>query len=113
MENVLRRAGLLVRISLVFALIAVAIVPSAKADAIYSYTDTFFGGSWSFEVPAVLTTTSTITSFLSTNIVAGGFMATVGCTAIDSVQIVDPSSSAAGVVTHCSPIDSTFNAGFS
>jgi hypothetical protein len=112
MKN-LRRPRLLVPILLVSALIAFAVVPSAKADAIYSYNDTLFGASWSFEVPTVITTTTTITSFLNTNIVAGGVMAGAGCTAIDSAQIVNPSSSLANVITHCTPVDSQFTAGFS
>ena len=112
MKN-LRRTGLLVTILLVSALISFAVAPSAKADALYSYNDTFFGASWSFEVPTVITTTTTITSFLTTNIVAGGVLDGSGCTAIDSVQIVSPSSSPANVITHCTPVDSQFLAGFS
>jgi len=112
MKN-LRRTRLLVPILLVSALIAFADVPSAKADATYSYNDTLFGVSWSFEVPTVITTTTTITSFLTTNIVAGGVIDSSGCTAIDSAQIVSPSSSPANVITHCTPVNSQFIAGFS
>jgi PEP-CTERM motif len=112
MKN-LRRPGLLVPILLVSALIAFAVVPSARADVIYSYNDTFFGASWSFEVPTVITTTTTITSFLKTNIVAGGIIAGSGCTAIDSAQIANPSSSLAGLATTCSPGPNTFPASFS
>ena len=97
-----RRPRLLVPILLVSALIAFAVVPSAKADAIYSYNDPTFFASWSFEVPTIITTTTTITSFLSTNI------ALPGCTTINSVQIVNPSASSVSAVTHCLPLDATF-----
>jgi hypothetical protein len=61
----------------------------AKADEIYSLTA---GGnfSWSFEVPGILTTDTTITSFLSTNIVPGGLLSMNGCPGINSVDIVTP-----------------------
>jgi hypothetical protein len=113
MKNVLRRPGLLVPMLLVSALLAFAGAPSAGADVIYSYNDPFFGDSWSFEVPTIITTTTTITSFLNTNIVAGGVVAGAGCTAIDFVQIIDPNTSSANVTTHCSPVDSSFSLGFS
>jgi hypothetical protein len=103
---------LLVPMLLVSALLAFAGVPSANADVIYSYNDPFFGDSWSFEVPTVITTTTTITSFLNTNIVAGGSLAGAGCTAIDSVQIFDPSNSTAIVTTNCSPGINSFSLGF-
>jgi hypothetical protein len=40
-------------------------------------------------------------------------MAGAGCTAIDLVQIVNPSTSLPTVVTQCSPVNSQFPAGFS
>lgn len=110
MKNV-RLPRLLVPILLVSALYAFVIAPSAKADAVYSFNDPFFGYSWSFEVATVLTTTSTISTFQTTNIVAGGLMAGAGCTAIDSVQIVDPATSG-GMLTHCTPVGSQFSAAF-
>ena len=70
----------------------------AKADAIYTRSSGF-GFSWSFDVPAIITTTTTITSFVSTNIVPTGFFGSNGCTSIGSVLISDPSSPGAFVET--------------
>ena len=76
----------------------------AKADAIYTLSDTTAGYSWSFEVPAIITTTSfNITSFLSTDISPTGLIASLGCTRIDSVDIFpqSPSEVATNFVTGC------------
>ncbi len=65
----------------------------AKADEfVYTYTDAVEGLDWSFEVPSLITSTTTITSFLSSEVVPGGDFATVGCTAITSVTIAAPLS---------------------
>jgi len=112
MKNVLSQARLLVPMLLLSALFAFAVVPSAKADAIYSFNDTLFGYSWSFEVSSLITTTTTINTFVNTNIVAGGVMAVAGCTAIVSVDVADPSTSAAGLATTCSPGGVSFPANF-
>jgi hypothetical protein len=83
----------------------------AKADAIYSMNDQTSGYSWSFDVPAILTTTTSISSFLSTKIVPGGNAAGAGCTAIGSVEIFLPSSfSIVEINTNmtCSPSNKSF-----
>ena len=81
-----------VPILLVSAVFALGLAPSANADAIYTLSNSVAGFSWSFEVPAIITTDTTITSFLSTNIDPNGFFGSHGCTAINSVQIFAPSS---------------------
>src|SRR5262245_22242602 len=88
MNSALRLWAPILAVSFVLA----ALAPSAKADAIYTYSDP--GDlSWSFEVPAIITTTTTITSFLSTNVVTGGTADNLGCTSINSVSISFPTSS--------------------
>jgi hypothetical protein len=63
----------------------------AKADEfLYTYTQASVGVDWSFEVPSLITSTMTITSLLSSEVVPGGLFATAGCTAITSVSISDP-----------------------
>jgi PEP-CTERM motif len=63
----------------------------AKADEfLYTYTEPNIGVDWSFEVPSLITSTMTITSLLSSEVVPGGLFATTGCTAITSVTISDP-----------------------
>src|SRR5262249_52539012 len=80
-------------ILLVSSVLALGLAPSAKADAIYSLDFANLGFSWSFEVPAIITTPgATITSFQTVNIVPGGFVDTQGCTTIDSVVIEDPTN---------------------
>jgi hypothetical protein len=70
------------------------IVPAvAKADAVYTFNEPSGGISWSFDAPAIITTTTTITSFLSTNIVPSGFFGSLGCGPINSVVISNPASS--------------------
>jgi hypothetical protein len=71
----------------------------AKADAVYTFNEPFGGISWSFDVPAIITTTTTISSFLSTNIVPTGFFGSLGCGPIQSAVISDPQSSNPGVTT--------------
>jgi hypothetical protein len=74
------------------ALIVVGYLASAalaKADAIYSF-NVPGGYSWSFEVPGILTKTTAITSFQSTNIVPTGFWGLQGCTKIVGVTIFAP-----------------------
>lgn len=76
------------------------IVPAvAKADAVYTYNEPFGGISWSFDAPAIITTTTTITSFLSTNIVPSGFFGSLGCGPINSAVISNPESSSPSVAT--------------
>ena len=71
---------------LISAVLASGLAPSAKADAIYTF-NSFLGVSWSFEVSAIISTDTTITSFLSTNIAPGSFAESVGCAGIASVSI--------------------------
>lgn len=93
----------------VAALLVLGLAPSAKADAIYTFNNTTFDGfSWSFEVPSILTTTTTITSFLSTNVDPAGKLAFEGCTNIDSVTITDPQSTGL-ITTHFSGSGSCSN----
>ena len=80
---------------LIAAAFVLSLAPSAKADAIYTLTDTSNGFSWSFEVPAILTSTTTITSFLNTSIDPTKKLFFEGCTSIDSVLIEDPQSTGA------------------
>src|SRR5215469_1343707 len=101
----------------------------AKGDAVYSFNEPGDGYSWSFAVPSIITTTTSITSFVTTNIVPTGTFGSIGCTSIDSVGISDPagptpifdtffsgtgscSPSAEGLVSFSSPINSfgTFSA---
>lgn len=65
----------------------------AKADGFtYTYDDPG-EDSWSFEVPALITSDTTITSFLTTELdPTGVFATTYGCTAVSGVQIQDPQS---------------------
>src|SRR5262244_2938262 len=74
-------------ILLVSSVLALGLAPSAKADAIYSYTDPG-NVSWSFEVPAILTTNTTISSFLSFTIVPGSFLSQNPCGTGDSVSLI-------------------------
>ena len=71
---------------LAVSFVLAALAPSAKADVIYTYNEPTGGFSWSFEVSAILTTNQTINSFLSTTIVAGGFVANQGCASINSAS---------------------------
>jgi hypothetical protein len=78
------------RISLM-ALIVVCYLASpalAKADAVYTFTDVN-EYSWSFQVPGLITTIITITTFLSTNVVPGSIEegGGIGSAVIDSVTI--------------------------
>lgn len=78
------------RISLVaLTVVCFLAAPSlGKADAIYTFTDTN-EYSWSFEVPGLITTPTTITTFLSTNVVPGSFIESggIGSAVIDSVTV--------------------------
>ena len=58
----------------------------AKADAIYTLNSPNFGFSWSFEVPGIITTNTTITNFLNTFVLPTGFFSS--CTTIDSAMIL-------------------------
>jgi hypothetical protein len=63
----------------------------AKADEFtYSFDDPG-QDSWSFEVPSLITSDTTITSFLTSELDPTGILATTyGCTAVGAVQILDP-----------------------
>ncbi len=54
----------------------------AKADAIYTLNSPSDGFRWSFEVPGIITTNTTITNFLNTFVLPTGFFGSVGCTTI-------------------------------
>src|ERR1700751_2779091 len=58
----------------------------AKADALYTLNSPNFGFSWSFEVPGIITTNTTITKFLNTFVLQTGFFSS--CTTIDSAMIL-------------------------
>src|SRR5713226_10692253 len=60
----------------------------AKADAIYTLNSPSDGFRWSFEVPGIITTNTTITNFLNTFVLPTGFFGSVGCTTIDSAMIL-------------------------
>jgi hypothetical protein len=66
----------------------------------------------SFEVPAIITTDTTITSFLSTNIDPSGFYGVNGCTTIDSTTLLNPQTINAFFETHLSPCGGTDISGF-
>lgn len=76
---------------------------SAKADAIYTMNDRSLDFSWSFVVPAIITTNASITSFLSTNVDPNSAFALSGCSTISSVDVVNPQSSLPNVTTHFAP----------
>jgi hypothetical protein len=65
----------------------------AKADTIYQYASNIqvasTGYSWAFEVPSILTSTYTTSTFLSTN----GFGSAFGSCTITSVTIANPLTS--------------------
>jgi hypothetical protein len=76
-----KTGGTLMRINLI-TLILVCYLASpaiAKADGVVYTFDGPNEYSWSFEVPGLITTTTTVTNFLSTNVVFGGFFDTAGC----------------------------------
>jgi len=56
----------------------------AKADAIYTLSSPNF--SWSFEVPGIITTNTTVTNFLNTYVLPTGSLSS--CTTIDSATIL-------------------------
>ena len=60
----------------------------AKADAIYTLNSPSDEFRWSFEVPGIITTNTTITNFLNTFVLPTGFFGSVGCTTIDSAMIL-------------------------
>jgi PEP-CTERM motif len=101
-----------VPVLLVASELALGLAPSAKADAIYTLTTNLGGFVWSFEVPAIITTDTTITSFLSTNIDPSGFYGVNGCTTIDSTTLLNPQTSNAFFLTHLSPCGGTDVSGF-
>lgn len=79
------RTSLMVLVLMLTCFLATA--APAKADAIYSFDSTDFGFSWSFEVPEIITTDTTITNFLSTSVLPTSFFAP-GCATIDSATIL-------------------------
>jgi len=63
----------------------------ARADEfLYSYTSSSDGFSWSFEVPSLITSSVTITSFLSSSVNPTGGFGSFGCDTITSVQLLQP-----------------------
>ena len=93
--------------------LALGLAPSGKADAIYTLSDNFAGFGLSFEVPAIITTDTTITSFLSTNIDPSGFFGVHGCTTIDSTTLLNPQTINAFFITLLSPCGGTAISGAS
>jgi PEP-CTERM motif len=87
--------------SAIWVVAALLFMPTvAKADG-FVYTFIATGDyDWSFEVPSLIDSSTTITSFLSTNLVpTGPLFGTFGCTSITSVDFVDPASSSPDVNT--------------
>lgn len=101
-----------VLILLASSVLALGSAPSAKADAIYTLSTNLGGFVWSFEVPAIITTDTTITSFMSTNIDPSGFYGINGCTTIDSTTLLNPQTINAFFLTHLSPCGGTDVSGF-
>ena len=80
------------RIRLITLFVAgyLATAATAKADAVYAFSDTHDGFSWSFEVPAILTTNTIVRNFLSMHISPTGFIASLGCTTSVGSVFVTP-----------------------
>jgi hypothetical protein len=77
----------------------------AKADE-FVYTFTEPGNfSWSADEPTLITSTTTITSFVSTFIDPTGSFFGVGCTVIGSATIFNPTAINASVLTNLSGTD--------
>src|SRR5262249_12717405 len=95
------------RILLASSLLALGSSPSAESDAICTLSTNLGGFAWSFEVPAIISTDATITSFLTTNIDPSGFYGIHGCTPIDSPRLLNPQTINAFFLTHLSPCGGT------
>ena len=85
--------GAIMRIRLVTLIVVVYLASAAlaKGDAVYTFNNPG-NYSWSFDVPGIITSTTTITSFVSTNIVPHSLLDASGCTSVDSAVLSDPSS---------------------
>ena len=82
-----------IRLIVLIVLGSLASAALAKADAIYTFNNPG-NDSWSFDVPGIITASgfTTVTSFLTTNIVPTGEFGSIGCTSLDKVVIGFPSS---------------------
>jgi hypothetical protein len=64
-----------------------AVAPSAKADdVLYTFDSNLGNFSWSFETPSIITTDTTITSFLNFNAVPGSPL--FGCSGAESARLL-------------------------
>ena len=90
------------RVSILFfsSVLLFGLAPSAKADAVYTMINPSLGFSWSFSVPALITTDTNITTFVSTNVDPSSVFALSGCSAIGSVDVVNPQSNLPNVTTN-------------
>jgi len=91
--------GAIMRIRLVTLLVVVYLASAAlaKGDAVYTFNNPG-NYSWSFDVPGIITSTTTITSFVSTNIVPHSLLDASGCTSVDSAVISIISTTFSGTV---------------